>query len=285
MAWNGSDGGKTGERPKGLRRDETLPSAEGSKAVRNRSVLAIGLVAVALAASVVWWFFGGKESPPAVQARPVRQPEPTNRPAVVTPAVPEAVESDEDPVLRARREKLSKMTAKERGEFLRREVIEKPIDFTPRTNQLFNTGVEQVLSWIFTSRLGDTPPPLPHISPREKAHFAEILLNRVEVEEGDSEARAFAKESVQQAKDELKAFIKEGGTPEEFLEYYHGQLMSACQEWRMTQKEIFRTIREDPGVAKEYIRDVNARLAEKGIKPVTVPPGLLLKYGIDPEDN
>ena len=204
-----------------------------------------------------------------------------------TPAEEEmsAEDAEKMRLRRERAEKLRNMTPDERIDFLFEEAAATPIDLEPRSNQVFRTGTEQVMSWIFTARLGDMPTALPRMSIRDEAHLAEIIMNSVKVEEGDSEKVALAKEMVQAAKDELKRFIKEGGNVTDFLEYYHGQLVSAHNEWRDSRNEMIRVIKEDPTIAKEYIKEVNQRLVDKGIKPVTIPPGLLLKYGIDPDED
>ncbi len=192
-----------------------------------------------------------------------------------TEAMPHNLEEDQ------RIKKLREMTPSERMEFLLNEAATKPIDFTSTTNRPFRTGTEQVLSLIFTTRLGDMPPILPKLPLLDEAHLAEILAAPNPPLDGDRERIKEAKEMVELAKRELLDYIAKGGKVEEFLEYYRGQLVLARDEWQESQKSVIQMIREDPEIAVEYIEVVNARLAEKGIKPVVIPEKLKEQLGID----
>lgn len=198
----------------------------------------------------------------------------------VTPA-PEKPLTPAEKARRERAQKLRKMSPEERIDFLFDEAAKKPIDLTAPTNRIFATGTEQVMSWIFTRRLGDIPPPLPAISIRDEAHLAEIIMNQNVVREGDSEQVAEAKEMVQLAKEELKKYIKEGGNIQDFLEYYRGKLVEAHEEWSASQRSVMKVLREEPEIALDYLDEVNARLEEKGIKPVTIPKRLLQRMGLE----
>ena len=151
MAWNGSS--------------NDMPKAVGTKKspAVGRGLFAGGVV-VLLAGAVAYFMFSKKV------AVPDEEPEST-RPRVLSTAKP-AKPKQEEPkpsaedearkkAAKARREMLAKMTPEERFNFLLEEAKNKPIDLTPSTNQAFRTGTEQVLSWIFTARVGSPPPPLP----------------------------------------------------------------------------------------------------------------------------
>lgn len=223
--------------------------------------------------------------------KPVAEPKPEKpkkieivKPAeVVKPVEPEpAPEKPKiDPEKAARAAKIRAMTPAERLEFLFEEAKKKPIDFTTSTNRPFATGTEQVMSWIFTTRLGNMPPPLPKIPIRDEAHMAEILLADNPALEGDSDKVKEAKEMVELAKKECIEFVKKGGDVTEFLEYYRGELMQAHQEWQASQKTVMQVIREEPEIAGEFIKEVNSRLAEKGIKPVNIPPKIRQELGLE----
>ncbi len=186
-----------------------------------------------------------------------------------------------DPEKAARIAKLKAMTPAERMEFLFQEAAAKPIDLTPSTNRVFKTGTEQVMSWIFTTELGAMPPPLPRISIRDEAHMAEILTAKNPAFETDSERAKEAKAMVELAKKELVKFIEEGGSVGEFFEFYRGELVQAHNEWQASQKSVMKVIREEPELAAEYIKEVNSRLGEKGIRPVRIPPKLKEQLGIE----
>lgn len=195
------------------------------------------------------------------------------------PEAPE--ESAQAKSRRERAEKIRNMSVEERIDFLFEEAEKRPLNLEPSTNRVFATGTEQVLSWIFTTRLGDAPPPLPRISIHDEAHLAEILMNANEIKDTDSDRVADAKEMVMLAKAELKKFIKAGGDIEDFLEYYRGELVQAHNEWQESQRQAMQVLREEPELAADFISEVNGRLREKGIKPVMIPPKLLEMHGIE----
>ena len=219
-----------------------------------------------------------KVEKPKVEKPKVERPKPapvTNEVAKVEePHVP-------DPALVARREKLKKMTPAERLDFLFEEAKQKPIDLTPSTNRAFRTGVEQVMAWIFTARKGSLPPPLPPLMIRDEAHMAEILVANNPILEGDSERVKDAKQMVELAKKELRQYVLEGGDVKDFLQYYHGQLLDAHKEWTATQRTVMKAIHEDPDAAPALIEEANKTLAEKGIKPLNIPPKLREKLGLE----
>ncbi len=179
-----------------------------------------------------------------------------------------------------RRRLLQSMTPDERLEFLYKEAEQKPINLEPSSNRTFATGTEQVMGWIFNTTPGDMPPILPEIPIFEQAHLTEILFNKNEIKEDDDEEIVELKQNVDLAKKEMIKFIKEGGMPEEFLEYYHNVLRDAHMEYRNSRQEVFKMLKEDPEGAAAFLDMVNARLAEKGIKPVTIPDKIAERFGV-----
>ena len=148
----------------------------------------------------------------------------------------------------------------------------KPIDLTPTTNRPFRTGIELSMARIFTTELGDPPPPdFSMLVPiQDEAHLAEIILAGNPAIEGDSEAVKDAKKTVEAAKEELRKYIKEGGDASSFMQYYYGLLVQANQERQLAHKEVMNLIKTDPDIAEEFYYKVNERLAGKGIKPVHI---------------
>ncbi|MBQ7188827.1 MAG: hypothetical protein IJR99_05360 [Kiritimatiellae bacterium] len=139
----------------------------------------------------------------------------------------------------------------------------------PRRKPIFTNATEQVLSWIVSKRLGDMPPPIPRLPPDEKV--LETLNSVIEIHEGDDEATSELKENVAYAKEEMRKFMEEGGTAQEFVRQYHQQLQKAHQEWLAEQREYLRLRKENPDEAIAYAEETNKRLAEKGIKPLIIP--------------
>ena len=257
----------------------TTPKGSLSK---MRGVFA-GLVVV-VAAGVAFLLLKPEEKKPVVKtekpkAQVVKEVKPEHpKPA---PKVEKEERPKVDPEKAARIAKLKAMTPEERMEFLFEEAAKKPIDLTPSTNRVFKTGTEQVMSWIFTTELGAMPPPLPRISIRDEAHMAEILMAKNPAFETDSEKAKEAKAMVELAKKELIQFIKQGGSVDEFFEYYRGELVQAHNEWQASQKSVMKVIREEPELAAEYIKEVNSRLREKGIRPVRIPPKFKKELGLE----
>ena len=262
------------------------PTSRDSSAARKASKsspsllkgLVAGLLVVVIGAGVAHFLLSGKDSRPVKVAEAKK---PSQIAEVKPAAAPTNVVEVVDKAKTKRRAMLDAMTPKQRADFLRKEFEDKPLDLTPRTNQAFRTGTEQVMNWIFNSRLGNVPPPLPRLNPREMKYLAEILIADNPELETDSEKVKEAKKVVQDAKAEIREYIKQGGTIEDFLSYYHGKLMQAHNEWRECNKMVIDTCRNDPGIAQEFCRDVNKRLAEKGIKPVKLPVKLLEKQGYE----
>ena len=278
MAWNGSNGAST-PRP-------TTPANSGLSPVIKGAIAGFIVVVVAIAA----FLFLTRSAPEASVEEPEAKPtQIADKGDQVKKSAPlEEPEEDPDAAKKRyyaeRRAKLKKMTPEERLNFLFEEAKARPIDLTPSTNQAFRTGTEQVMSWIFNCELGRLPPPLPPIPLHDRAHLAEILIADNPVFETDSENARQAKEAVKIAKEELIKYIKEGGEPDDFLDYYHGQLKLAHEEWMSSKRAIIESIKnDDPLIAKEFVEQVNKGLIEKGIKPVTVPKGL--QQRLDAADN
>ena len=177
----------------------------------------------------------------------------------------------------------SKMTTDEKIEYLREQIKNTPIPETP-TNRLYATSLEQVMDWIFTCEVGNPPPLLPPMSLFDQMHLAEILVRDNPILDSDSEKAAESKEMMKIAKKDFMDFLKEGGNPDDFLPYYHGQLVAAHEEYKMARQSIVEIIRNDPDIAVDYIKKVNERLSEKGIKNVKIPKKMLDAFGIESDE-
>ena len=192
-------------------------------------------------------------------------------------------QSDEDAERARRREMFNKMTADEKIEYLREQIKNTPIPEAP-TNRLYATSLEQEMDWIFTCEVGNPPPLLPPMSLFDQMHLAEILIRDNPILDSDSEKAAESKEMMKIAKKEFMDFLKEGGNPDDFLPYYHGQLVAAHEEYKMARQSIVEIIRNDPDIAVDYIKKVNERLSEKGIKNVKIPKKMLDAFGIESDE-
>lgn len=132
----------------------------------------------------------------------------------------------------------------------------------------FSTGLEQQISWIINSKPGDMPPLFIPLDDEDMKDLPAILISKSEIKEGDSEALAECKKSVDFAKKEMVKFIKEGGDPNEFLRYYHNEL-HRCYEWR---EEAIRQASEiydkEPALCKDFIKKINEKFEAEGIMPI-----------------
>ena len=144
-----------------------------------------------------------------------------------------------------------------------------------RPRRVFSTATEQVLGWIASSVPGNPPPILPVLPPHERAGIAAILERDIVLEDGDSEAATESKYNVAHAKQVLRQYLADGGTPEAFLAHYHGALAEAHREWREAQGGVAaRYAAGDAEGAVSFYLEQGAALREKGIKPLVLPPQL-----------
>ena len=51
------------------------------------------------------------------------------------------------------------------------------------------------------------------------------------------------------------------------------------------QQQVMEVIRQKPEIAHEFIKKVNADLAEQGITPVKIPHQVMERYGLKVEDE
>ena len=274
MAWNGSDG--------------TAFSRKSSKKTRKSPIwrgLFAALLVVCGAAAAFWVLQDNKSIEQRwreFKTRRIAEDDPDLTERQTDNVVEEkATTEKEDAAKRERREKLLAMSPAERIEFLFEEAEARPLNLEPASNRVYATGTEQVLDWVFTTELGDLPPILPSIPMYEEAHLVEILVNHNKILENDDERTIDGKETVGLAKEELIKFISEGGSAEEFLEYYHDQLRQAHQVRQTAQQSLFQVVREEPELARDYLDRINEQLAEKGIKPLAIPPKMAERFGVD----
>lgn len=218
-------------------------------------------------------FFGDGRSSDEDSNHPRQKNAPKNHPLERKVAQKSPRSSKEVPIAdQPKRATLKDIPKSEREEYILKKMVSVPLNMSTPTNHAFRTGTEQVASWIFTTRIGDTPPPLPRISIRDEAHIREILATSNPVLEGDSEKIADAKRTVEEVKKLLAEYIDKGGNAQEFFSYYHSQLKEAHKEWQQNQIAAMKILKEDPESAPALIHEWNAELEKKGIKPIFIPP-------------
>lgn len=279
--WNGSGGRSS---PPGQPKT-TAGKAKAPSPLRG--VVAGALVAV-LAAGAMYWFFGAQvaseesgdgarrpgrgliaeaspdvASPGEAAGEPARaKPAEPEKPIWERP-IPEGLDEDSRAAWKRKMAYEKKRATDQR---LRR-YLEK---HKPQKS-IYRSGTEQVLDWIFYTQVGDhPPPPLPQMSQFELEHIDEILDSVNEIKEDDDERMAERKRIVDGVKKELRQFLKEGGTVQEFLEHYRNELVAAYEMKGMVASEISREINNstDSEESLKFIERANKVLEEKGIPAV-----------------
>jgi len=292
VGWNGSNSGSSavGSAPRADRKvGASVPLARNAPSFK-KGIIA-GLIVV-IGAGLAAFIIGRGARP----ARPQSATKPaTKQIAEVTPQiVTQAVEVAETPTPKPKAKSAPKrngpnlrdpkLSDAKRDALYEKQLADMPIA-PESTNRVFRTGTEQVMGWIFTAEVGDMPPPLPQISDFDLVHMQEILNMENPVRDTDSERAADAKETVDFAKKELKAYIEKGGDPQDFLQYYHDELKQAFRKRQEAQNQVLLVMKEDPDSALEYMEIVNKSLKEQGIKEVSVAPRTLKQYGITPPET
>lgn len=139
--------------------------------------------------------------------------------------------------------------------------------------KMFSTGVEQVISLIVNTRPGSPVPPLLRLHSKE--NVMDILNRDIVLYEEDNELTAEKKANVAHAKQLMKDYIAQGGKPDEFLAFFHGELKKAHTEWREAQVQAVSLFKgDDQEAAQKYFEETNRTFTDKGMKPITKPAGI-----------
>ena len=252
---------------------------------RRIVVFAIGAAFVALIiGGMTWWWLVAREdtrTPESVPPRKTALPKEVKPAAAPKPAI-------EEPITNAAPGMAEKKPASWRDPKLSEEgrlaAYAKTLEDSPlpdtSSNRLFRSGIEQMMGWMFTTEVGDMPPPLPRIPDFDLVHLQEILDSKCEIGASDSERQAETKGIVDFAKAELKKYLEKGGSPDAFLKYYHDQLKTAHQHRQIVQDQVMKVLQEEPERAEEFLKEANKGLAEMGIKAVVIPERIRRRLGL-----
>ena len=149
---------------------------------------------------------------------------------------------------------------------------EPPKPETPK--RVFSSTTEQILSGFANTRPG-YPPPITLRLPTAES-IEEILDTPIEIMEDDDEATVELKENCARMKEEIRAYIADGGTAENFLLWYHNELSKDYEEWRASQEHIVQLLKDgELEEAERFAEEANADLAARGIRQVALPPRLV----------
>ena len=221
-------------------------------------------VAVAVAVLVVgvtaWWMWPEPQKTVEVE-KGVKEPEvdAVNPRSVKPEKVRKKVEKPKTVT-----EAMSNLGEREKPQIKLRELS--PEEWLRITNRVFKTGTEQLMSIVFSTEVGDMPMPIPPISEEDRQNIVSILFSKNEIKESDSERVKDCKANVEHAKKEMIEYIKQGGDPDEFLQYYFKELKSAFELRNEAVSQISEVWEENPELAKQFLQKVNEKFTEEGIK-------------------
>ena len=227
----------------------------------------VGVVVLLAAVIVILvrFFFQPKETEPEVSIPPKEHPQTVTLPAKQS----NLIQNTEVASLNAVEKPLTEHERKIAE--IKKKIKENP-QRMPDTNSVFKTSLEQTLALMFTTELGKPPFPFPPLSAKDRERITEILISDNPVTEYDSDMVVFQKETVEQVKKEMRKFIKEGGDPQKFIDYYQNELRVAAQERSLAVTESRKIMKESPELYKEFVETINTRFAEKGIKQIPLLP-------------
>lgn len=138
----------------------------------------------------------------------------------------------------------------------------------------FTTGTDQIIAMFANVKLGYPPPPLFNLPMGENVE--KMLAKDIGLYDDDDERVVASKENTARMKQELKKYIAEGGTPENFLGYYHTELTKAYDEWKGAQQYVVELLRAgDKTSAEKYVREQNAKFQSRGMREVALPDNLM----------
>ena len=265
MSWN---------RPSGA------PKPEPKKPSAKRVLGALCLVlCVALGVGAYFLFSGGDDSPaqstrhkaqgtireatPAAAPKSVEKEEP-KKPIWEQP-MPAGMDPDSQEAWKRKMADAKKFaTDKRLHRYLAKELKKK-------SQMIFHSGTEQVLDWIFYSKVGDqVPPPLPGIPGYELNHLEEILTTPNEISKDDPPEIVVRKKAVDEAKKEMLEYVKGGGDPNAFLEHYRNELEQAQALKSQVASEINKQVdaSDDADDTLAFVEKANKLLEARGIPGV-----------------
>ena len=258
MAWN---------RPNGRMVETGKRGGQGKSRLKG---LVAGAIVVLGAGLAVWFLTNGEADPGTIQKR--------GRGAIADKGR-KYRKLDEISRVKPRKEYATKpksveealQRVEEAQEPMKFEPMPKADESKPKRKMLFRSGTEQVLSWLCHVNPGELPTPPPPIPDGEMEKLAEILISKNDIAEDDSPEAAEAKQMVDAAKKEMMKFIREGGDPDDFMQYVFREQTKAFESRNLVSEMYAEIVEEDPGMARDFAIKANEKLAEQGIVPIHVP--------------
>lgn len=136
-----------------------------------------------------------------------------------------------------------------------------------RGPKAFRNGTEQLICRVFCCPLGTMPAPLPTLPEEDMKHILKVLTDQNQIKPDDSDEIATQKEILEDARLEMARYVNDGGDPNEFLRFYHKQLVKAFEFREAAIAELNRIKEEehDLSLARQMLEKVNERLKSDGI--------------------
>ncbi len=139
--------------------------------------------------------------------------------------------------------------------------------------KVFDNEVEDWLEAISKEGFSSIQTPRVNMSDEE---VMEILKQDIVIYDDDSEEVVAAKERTAQIKQEAIKYIEDGGTFNQFLRAYADTVREEQETVNDVREEMKRILfSEGEEAAQTYLDGANPKLAELGLKPVTIGRGLL----------
>lgn len=154
------------------------------------------------------------------------------------------------------------------------EAIQEDAPPSPRKTRIFSSTTEQVISGMANTRPGYPPPIIIRLPMGED--IGEILNRPVDIFEDDDEKTVEIKENLAKMKEEMKQYIAEGGTAENFLLWYHNELSKDYEDWKAAQNYVVQLLKDgNLEEAEQYAAEANADLSKRGVRNVKLPANLV----------
>lgn len=136
----------------------------------------------------------------------------------------------------------------------------------------YKTATDQVLAMLFSIEPGMRPMPFPPLSKKERENIVGILVSKIPINEEDSERLRFQKETVNEVKKEMLKYIKEGGDPDKFIDYYQTELNRLADKRELAVSESMKIRKSDPELYHDYVTKINEKLKAEGIREIPERP-------------
>lgn len=143
-----------------------------------------------------------------------------------------------------------------------------------KQGRIFKSSTEQVISGFANTKPGYPPPPIVRFPMGEDS--MSILEAPIEINDDDDDKTVEIKENCARLKEEIRQFIAEGGTAENYLIQYHNELSKDYEDWKSSQMYVVQLLKAgDLEEARRFADEANAELSARGVRNVKLPDNLV----------